>query len=50
MSDEFLSPNWARNHGSMSTSIHKLVEAIDAGFRRLVSIQFAAPWRTERRR
>jgi hypothetical protein len=45
MRDDFLSADWAAEHGRLSSDIHKLIRRIAAGYTRLCARQFSAPWR-----
>lgn len=49
MRDDFLSPDWANNHNTLSNALHQLITNIGETFAVLYHVQFDAPWRSERR-
>lgn len=45
MRDEFEGRLWAEHGHAFAADLARLVDELRTGFRRLVEIQFAAPWR-----
>ena len=47
MRDDYLSADWANNHGQFTAALRALFDAASTAFERLHAIQFDAPWKHE---
>ena len=45
MNDDFLTADWARDHGRVTETLAGFVKTLAASFEKLNRYQFDAPWR-----
>ena len=50
MQEPFANQDWSRHHGRLSADLASLFDKLAVSFRRLVAIQYDAPWERQPRR